>query len=251
MSKRKRVDDELQAFYEELQAEEQRQPQQQTAAAPAVDLSTMTVELVAKHVARLQGMPLPLQQALCDGLLPFAEPQPDDTAPSFFTADNEKTRKTDMLHLGKHYVGQRLRELGAVPLLIQRVAAEAQRVAAEGGLRLPCPPLETVDVAVVNAYRGSAKLGLHADRASARHPGTPVVAVSLGDSAEFVWKRSWRRSLPLERLVLRSGDVLIFGGSARGMVHGVERILEGSGPGELRLGADPGWRRVCITCREH
>ena len=83
------------------------------------------------------------------------------------------------------------------------------------------------------------------------HPGTPVVAVSLGDSAEFVWKRSWRRSLPLERLVLRSGDVLIFGGAARGMVHGVERILEGSGPGELRLGADPGWRRVCITCREH
>jgi len=239
--KRKRddLDRSIEAFYDELQADE---AMGGNGSNVTVDLSAMTVDLVAKHVARLRGMPLPLQQALCDVLTPH----------DFFSADNEKTRHTDMLHLGKHFVGGQLRELGKIPPLIQRMAAEAQRVAADGGLRLPCPALQSVDVAVVNGYRQHAKLGLHADRASARHPGVPVVAVSLGDSAEFVWKRSWKRSAQLERLLLGSGDVLIFGGSARGMVHGVDRIVEGSGPADMRIGgADAGWRRVCITCREH
>ena len=96
-----------------------------------------------------------------------------------------------------------------------------------------------------------ARLGLHVDRRSTRHAATPVVAISLGESAEFVWKRSWKKALPLERLLLRSGDILIFGGAARAMVHGVERLVAGSAPTALRLGADAGWRRLCITCREH
>ena len=41
-------------------------------------------------------------------------------------ADNEKTRRTDMLHLGKHFVGGRLCDLGGVPHLVGRVATEAQ-----------------------------------------------------------------------------------------------------------------------------
>ena len=40
-------------------------------------------------------------------------------------------------------------------------------------------------------------------------------------------------------------------GAARAMVHGVERLEAGSAPAALRLGADAGWRRLCITCREH
>ena len=50
-------------------------------------------------------------------------------------ADNEKTRRTDMLHLGKHFVGGRLCDLGGVPHLVSRVATEAQARAAAGGLR--------------------------------------------------------------------------------------------------------------------
>lgn len=72
-----------------------------------------------------------------------------------------------------------------------------------------------------------------------------------GESAQFVWKRSWKKALALERLLLRSGDILIFGGAARAMVHGVERLVAGSAPAALRLGTDVGWRRLCITCREH
>ena len=52
-----------------------------------------------------------------------------------------------MLHLGKHFVGGRLCDLGGVPHLVSRVATEAQAHAAAGGLRL-ASPLAEVDVAV-------------------------------------------------------------------------------------------------------
>ena len=52
-----------------------------------------------------------------------------------------------MLHLGKHFVGGRLCDLGGVPRLVSRVATEAQAHAAAGGLRL-ASPLAEVDVAV-------------------------------------------------------------------------------------------------------
>ena len=127
-------------------------------AAAAADLSAMTADLIAKDIVVLRGMPLPLQQALCDAFAPFAATPNAPAAaagtaahigaaattsaraaaststlcsaaaasPSFFRANNEKTRQTDMLHLGKHFVGGRLCDLGGVPPLVSLVAAEAQ-----------------------------------------------------------------------------------------------------------------------------
>ena len=127
-----------------------------TADADAANLGAMTADLIAKDVIVLRGMPLPLQQALCDTLAPYAATRDAAAAgPSFFRANNEKTRQTDMLHLGKHFVGGRLCELGGVPPLVSRVAAEAQARGAAGGLRL-ASPLSAVDVVVVNAYRDGA-----------------------------------------------------------------------------------------------
>ena len=58
------------------------------AAATAVDLSAMTVDLISKDIVVLRGMPLPLQQALCDALAPFAATPPASAGgPSFFRAD--------------------------------------------------------------------------------------------------------------------------------------------------------------------
>ena len=152
------LDRSVEDFYAALGAEE---PAAGPAAAPAVeepaaaaaaaaDLSAMTADLIAKDIIVLRGMPLPLQQALCNAVAPLG--------PSFFRADNEKTRRTDMLHLGKHFVGGRLCDLGGVPPLVRQVAVEAQARGTAGGLRLSSP-LSAVDVAVVNAYRDGA-LGL-------------------------------------------------------------------------------------------
>ena len=58
------------------------------AATNAVDLSAMTVDLISKDIVVLRGMPLPLQQALCDALAPFAATPPASAGgPSFFRAD--------------------------------------------------------------------------------------------------------------------------------------------------------------------
>jgi len=58
------------------------------AAATAVDLSAMTVDLISKDIVVLREMPLPLQQALCDALAPFAATPPSSAGgPSFFRAD--------------------------------------------------------------------------------------------------------------------------------------------------------------------
>ena len=57
-------------------------------ATTAVDLGAMTVDLISKDIAVLRGMPLPLQQALCDALAPFADTPPASAGgPSFFCAD--------------------------------------------------------------------------------------------------------------------------------------------------------------------
>ena len=57
-------------------------------AATTVDLSAMTVDLISKDIVVLRGMPLPLQQALCDALAPFAATLPASAGgPSFFRAE--------------------------------------------------------------------------------------------------------------------------------------------------------------------
>ncbi|KAI8848130.1 hypothetical protein BC829DRAFT_394804 [Chytridium lagenaria] len=53
-----------------------------------------------------------------------------------------------------------------------------------------------------------------------------VVSVSIGDTAVFAFKPTWKKSTPLTKIELKSGD-------ARGIVHGVERILDGTAPGVI------------------
>uniref|UniRef100_A0A251S3J8 Putative alkylated DNA repair protein AlkB n=1 Tax=Helianthus annuus TaxID=4232 RepID=A0A251S3J8_HELAN len=54
--------------------------------------------------------------------------------------------------------------------------------------------------------------------------GLPVVSVSIGYSAEFLYGHT-RDENKLEKVLLESGDVLIFGGKSRRIFHGVRRIL--------------------------
>ena len=100
MTKRKLddLDRSVEAFYAALgaeagpaaapAAEEPATTTTAAAAATAVDLSAMTVDLISKDIVVLRGMPLPLQQALCDALAPFAATLPASAGgPSFFRAE--------------------------------------------------------------------------------------------------------------------------------------------------------------------
>ena len=72
----------------------------------------------------------------------------------------------------------------------------------------------------------------------------------IGDSAEFLYgdQRDPRRA---ERIILESGDVLIFGGESRHIFHGVSAIIPDTAPEGLLndTGLRPG--RLNLTFRQY
>ncbi len=87
----------------------------------------------------------------------------------------------------------------------------------------PAPP----ECCLVNLYRGTAKMGAHQDRDEAATEA-PVVSISLGDAALFRFGGTTRKG-PTQSVTLSSGDVVMFGGPARLMFHGIDRVI----PAEL------------------
>jgi len=101
----------------------------------------------------------------------------------------------------------------------------------------PVPP----ECCLVNLYRPGAKLGLHRDEDEETFDA-PILSISLGDAAIFRLGGT-RRQDPARRIRLESGDVLVMGGPARLLYHGVDRIL----PGTSDL--VPGGGRLSLTLR--
>ena len=80
-------------------------------------------------------------------------------------------------------------------------------------------------------------MGLHQDKDEGRasiDAGLPVVSISLGDTARFLFGGIKRRD-PIQSLLLESGDAFVFGGAARLRYHGVSRIVPGTAPPELGI----------------
>src|SRR5688572_24316495 len=84
------------------------------------------------------------------------------------------------------------------------------------------------DAAIVNLYAPGAHLGLHQD--GEEPSDAPVVTISLGDACVFRMAGVDRRTSPFTDVVLRSGDLLVFGGVNRRIYHGVPKVLDGTGP---------------------
>jgi alkylated DNA repair protein (DNA oxidative demethylase) len=155
-----------------------------------------------------------------------------------------KTMSVGMLCLGKHWNGMtytyedRRSDFDglAVPAIPPRLADLARAAAAAAGFEM------RPDMCIMNYYAAGAKMGVHQDkdeRPETIAAGIPIVSVSLGDAARFVFGGLTRRD-PTTPLVLRSGDVLVMGGPSRLRFHGVTRILpgtapEGTGPGRFNL----------------
>jgi DNA alkylation damage repair protein AlkB len=97
--------------------------------------------------------------------------------------------------------------------------------------------LVTPDICLINFYQGDGRMGLHQDKdesAESIAAGLPVVSLSIGDTARFLFG-GLRRRAPAETILLESGDAFVFGGAARLRYHGVTRILPGTAPAALRL----------------
>ncbi|GMN40506.1 hypothetical protein TIFTF001_009732 [Ficus carica] len=114
-------------------------------------------------------------------------------------------------------------------------------------------PSMSPNICIVNFYTTSGRLGLHQDRDESRESikkGLPVVSISVGDSAEFLYGDQ-RDVDKAEKVILDSGDVLIFGGQSRQIFHGVASIIPNSAPKELskQVGLRPG--RLNLTFRKY
>jgi len=108
----------------------------------------------------------------------------------------------------------------AMPAAFLDIAAHA---AAEAGFAHYEP-----DACLINRYTAGAKLSLHQDR-DEKDAWAPIVSVSLGLPAVFLWGGK-RRSDPVRRLRLESGDIAVWGGPARFVYHGVAPLWEGRHP---------------------
>jgi alkylated DNA repair protein (DNA oxidative demethylase) len=144
-----------------------------------------------------------------------------------------------MLCLGRHWNGRTYRYeptrtdfdgLPAPPL------PDAWRALAASAARAVGMDLDA-DLCILNYYDEEGRMGLHQDKdedPSSIAAGVPVVSVSLGDTARFLFGGLRRRD-PVTPVPLASGDVFVFGGPARLRYHGVSRILPGTAPPGLEV----------------
>jgi alkylated DNA repair protein (DNA oxidative demethylase) len=82
------------------------------------------------------------------------------------------------------------------------------------------------DACLVNFYSPEARMGMHQDKDEEAFDA-PVVSLSLGDTALFRYG-GLERTDPTRSVRLRSGDAIVFGGPARLIYHGVDRLMPGS-----------------------
>jgi len=86
----------------------------------------------------------------------------------------------------------------------------------------PHPP----DACLINFYEPTARMGMHQDKDEEEFDA-PVVSLSLGDTALFRYGGLERKD-PTSSIRLKSGDAIVFGGPARLIHHGIDRLIPGS-----------------------
>lgn len=82
------------------------------------------------------------------------------------------------------------------------------------------------DACLINRYEPGARLSLHQDR-NEREFRSPIVSVSLGLPAVFLWGGQMRADRP-RRVPLAHGDVVVWGGPARMTFHGIHPLADGT-----------------------
>lgn len=155
-----------------------------------------------------------------------------------------------MLCLGRHWNGLTYRyeptrsdfDHKPVPPVPAELEILARAVAQRVGMCL------APDICIVNYYGQDGRMGLHQDKdesAATLAAGTPVVSISLGDTARFLIGGARRKDV-VRPVMLASGDAFVFGGAARLAYHGVSRVQVGTAPSSLDLNG-----RLNLTFRQY
>jgi alkylated DNA repair protein (DNA oxidative demethylase) len=155
-----------------------------------------------------------------------------------------------MLCLGRHWNGKLYRyeptrsdfDDQPAPDLPAHFKALGRECAASVGMKLD------PDLCILNYYDATGRMGLHQDKDETKRSivaGLPVVSISLGDTARFLFGGMRRRD-PVDAFPLESGDVFVFGGASRLRYHGVSRVIAATAPAELAISG-----RLNLTFRQY
>lgn len=214
---------------------------------PALDTRRTTAEVApgAFHVSG--ALSLEVQRALVEACRTLI----DGPVPAYVpTVRGGGTMHVRMLCLGRHWNGATYTYEPTrtdfdglpVPPVPPTFRALARLCAESVGMTLDA------DICILNYYDADGRMGLHQDKDESERSlaaGLPVVSISLGDTAQFLFGGLRRRD-PVEKLTLRSGDVFVFGGPARLRYHGVARTIPATAPPGLSLDG-----RFNLTLRQY
>ena len=192
-------------------------------------LAAEETERLADGAVLLRGFALPQAEALVEAVreIGAAAPFRHMVTPGGFRMSVAMTNCGDVGWVtdrsGYRYSGEDPtsgRRWPAMPSVFRSLAA---RAAAAGGFCGFGP-----DACLVNRYELGTKLSLHRDE-DERDLSAPVVSVSLGLPAVFLWGGLSRKDRPA-RLQLENGDVVVWGGPARLVYHGIAALAGGEHP---------------------
>jgi alkylated DNA repair protein (DNA oxidative demethylase) len=121
----------------------------------------------------------------------------------------------------------------AIPESLRGLAASAAAAAGYPGFE--------PDACLINLYEPGTRLSLHRDE-NERDLTAPIVSVSLGLPAVFLFGGNRRSDRP-RRILLETGDIVVWGGPDRLVYHGVAPLPDGDDP-------LTGNRRINLTFRK-
>ena len=198
-------------------------------------LLSMEISPGAHHLPRY--LPLDRQRELADRLRGLI----DGAVPAYVPVVRGGGKMhVRMLCLGRHWNAKTYQyepvrsdfDAQPAPPLPADLQQLAREIAAAAGMTID------PDLCIVNYYAADGKMGLHQDKdegPASIAAGIPVVSLSVGDTARFLFGGLKRRD-PIDVVALESGDAFVFGGPSRLRYHGVSRITPGTAPAELRNG---------------
>ncbi|SIQ08349.1 MULTISPECIES: DNA oxidative demethylase AlkB [Acidiphilium] len=171
----------------------------------------------------LGGFALPIEHALLDAIATIAAAAP------FRHLETPGGRRMSVAMTNAGRLGWVSDRLGyrydptdpltgqAWPVMPALFAALARNAAAAAGYDGFAP-----EACLINRYEPGARLTLHQDR-DERNLDQPIVSVSLGVDARFLWG-GLARSDRTRRIALHHGDVVVWGGPARLVFHGINTL---------------------------
>lgn len=111
----------------------------------------------------------------------------------------------------------------------------------------PCAAF-SARIGALNFYTPRGRMGWHVDDTNFAKAERPIVMANLGDAADFGYKMNKHDADASVRL--ETGDVIVFGGPSRDLVHALLQVHPHTSPRELQFPENPGVGRISVTWRD-